>query len=211
MCYLNSFCMNSTYKQNVTESRLTLSLFNNSSEKCCFSFLFMQIITEDFIWPHLTRADAWLQLLSHAHDVSWKVISPSGRDCQTQTDLLQRLSQIWVITVSRVAFDTPDCQSVNVKGEEQLYCRLVFQYGKREEFGIKKGIEWRQKILTHIVGMKMQGIKGKIRTCLHLFGFIYLYINCKIMLSIFNKTKILKVTCNYCNCICKTFEKCQGV
>lgn len=109
---------------------LTLSLFNNSNRKCCFIFLFMQIITEISIC-HLAPADAWLQLLSHAHAVSWKVISPSRRDCQTQTDLLQRLSQIWVITVSQMAFDTPVYQSVNVRGEEQLYCRLLFQYGKR--------------------------------------------------------------------------------
>lgn len=73
------------------------------------------------VWPHLALADAWLQLLSHAHAVSWKVISPCRRDCQTQTELLQRLSQIWVTTVSQMTFDTPRCQSVNVRRAKHLF------------------------------------------------------------------------------------------
>lgn len=129
MCYLNSFCMKSSCRQNVIESRFTLSLFNSCNWKCCFIFLLMQIITEISIWPHWALADAWLQLLSHAHAVSWKVISPSRRDCQTQTELLQRLNQIWVITVSQMAFDIPHSHSMNVRRAKQLYCGWVFQYG----------------------------------------------------------------------------------
>lgn len=102
--------------------------------------------SQESVWPHLALADAWLRLLSHDNAVFWKVISPCGRDCQTQTELLQRLSQIWVTTVSQMTFDTPCCQSVNVRREKQLFFFgnkfffFFFLSGKR-----LRGLIWRKR------------------------------------------------------------------